>query len=157
MKPAFFTIILFVFIYSAHAQTPALKIINQATGKEVIIKNKSRAKIKTIDGRKIRGKVFIQEDQVYFNNISVDLEDIEYIKKDPLLIYILSSAFLIYTGASTAGVAFILGVLVDSSAFLLAIPAGALFYIGLKAPNFNKKYNLDNNCTIEIISIPPKS
>lgn len=156
MNYIFFSILFLLFIQLGSAQTKAIKLMNQDSSKEIIFKQKSRVKIKTDDGRKIRGKLYIDDDNVYVNNIFVNLEDIVFIKKDPLIVYILSSAFLIYTGASLAGVAFIIGLLVDSSAFLLAIPAAAIFYTGLKAPNFSKKYSLDNGWTLQLIEIPDK-
>jgi len=154
MKLLSLCIFLLFISFSAIGQIKAIKVTNQDSKKEIIFKNKNRVKVKTNDERKIRGKLFIQDEKIYINNIIVDPEDISFIKKDPLLIYILTSSFLLYSGASLAGVAFILGVLVDSSLLLLGIPAGVLFYTGLKAPNFNKKYSLDNRWTLELIEIP---
>ena len=154
MKPIIIGIVLLLSSQTCIAQLKALKVVQDDSKKEIIFKNKRRVKIKTVDGRMIRGKLSIKKNRIYLNNLFVKLEDIAMIKKDPLLVYILSSAFLIYTGASTAGIAFIMGVLVDSSAFLLAIPAAAIFYIGLKAPNFSKRHNLNNHKKLEIIELP---
>jgi hypothetical protein len=154
MKSVRIGLLIFLLSQTCFAQEKALKVIQEDTKKAIVFKNNSRVKIKTTDGTRLRGKLFIKDDTIYVNNIFVNLEDIIMIKKDPLVIYILTSAFLIYTAASTAGIAFIMGVLVDSSSFLLAIPAAAVFYTGLKAPNFSKKYKLENGRSLQLVDLP---
>lgn len=62
---------------------------------------------------------------------------------------ILTIGVLVYGGDVTAGLGVLLDVFVDSTAYLLTIPAA-----GIKSPNFLKKYKTENNWISEIITIP---
>jgi hypothetical protein len=76
------------------------------------------------------------------------------LKRNPLFTSILTSGFLIYGGALTAGFGVIIGIFVDSTAYLLTIPAAAMIYTGIKSPNINRNYNTDKGWKFEIISMP---
>jgi uncharacterized membrane protein YphA (DoxX/SURF4 family) len=74
-------------------------------------------------------------------------------KRNPLLVSIVTGSFLVYLGSITVGIGVLIGLLADSSAFLLTIPGAGLIYAGLKPPNFNKKFKTKRNWTFEIITI----
>lgn len=74
-------------------------------------------------------------------------------KRNPLLTSVLTTGLLVYGGAVTLGFGVLIGVLVDSTAFLLAIPAAGMIYAGIKSPNFHKKYKKENDLIFEIITL----
>ena len=135
------------------AQDRAIKITNQVSKKEIIIKENKRIKIKTTDGEKISGRFSIENNAITIKNKQYAITDIEEIKRNPLLISILTGGVLIYGGAIIGGVGVLIGLLTDTTAFLLAIPAAAMIYAGTRPPNFSKKYKNDGNWTIEFVTI----
>ncbi len=140
------------FINLLFSQEGAIKITNQTSEKERIIKENKRIKIKTIDGQKISGRFKIEKDNIILiKKQRIELTNIKEIKRNSLLVSILTSGFFIYTGAITLGFSVLIGVLVDSTAFLLAIPAAGMIYTGIKSPNFQKKYKNESNWTFELI------
>lgn len=142
------------FINVAMSQNNALKIINLNTNKEKIIKENKRIKLITSDGRKIKGRFKVENNStIIIDNVPIKLTDIEELKRNPLLSSILTSGFLLYYGAITAGFSIIIGALVDSSGFLLTIPAAVMIYIGSNSPNFNKNHKTEKGWKFEIITI----
>ena len=135
------------------AQESALKITNTTTQKEVIIKENKRIKIKTLDGNKISGRFKLKNTTILIGKEQIELEDIQSIKPNPVLISVLGSGVLIYGGIITAGFGVIIGVFVDSTAFLLAIPGAAMIYAGIQSPNISKNYKRDKNWNFEIITL----
>jgi len=136
------------------AQEQAIKITNLNSEKEVIIKENKRIKVKTIDGRKISGRLSIENDNaILIDGQRVELTDIDGMKRNPLLVSLLTSGFLIYAGAITAGMGVIIGIFVNPTAFLLTIPAAGMIYAGIKSPNFNRTYKYVGNWIFEIITI----
>jgi len=138
---------------SIFSQEQAIKITNKVSQKEIIIKENKRIKIKTLDGQKLSGRFKIENNSILIKDQLIELSQIGEIKRNPLLISIVTSSFFIYVGAITLGFAVLIGALADSSAFLLAIPAAGLIYTGIKSPNFGRKFKSDSNWTFEIISI----
>lgn len=138
---------------SIFSQEQAIKITNEVSQKEIIIKENKRIKIKTLDGQKLSGRFKIENNSILIKNQQIELSQIGEIKRNPLLVSIVTSSFFIYVGAITLGVAVLIGVFADSSAFLFAIPAAGLIYAGIKSPNFGRKFKSDSNWTFEIITI----
>lgn len=135
------------------AQERMVKMTNELTQKEITIKENRRVKVKTTDGQKINGRVKILGDQtIVVNNRKIELSEIQEMKKDPLLVSIFSGAVLIYAGVLAIGMGAIIGVFVQSSGFLLAIPGTALIYAGTNPPNFSRRYKNDGQWRIEIIN-----
>ncbi len=154
MKKLSFLIFSLLFITLVSAQERAIKITNQTNNKEIVIKENKRVKIETKAGEKISGRFTIQDNEtILIKNQSIALTDIETIKRNPFLVSLLTSGFLVYAGALTIGIGAIIGLLNNSAAFLLAIPGAAMVYAGIKSPNFHKKYKPGTNVSIEIISI----
>ncbi len=141
------------FVTLLFSQERAIKITNQTSKKEIKIKENKRIKIKTTDGEKISGRFKIHDDTtILIKNKQIELINIKEIKRNSLLLSIFTSGFFIYSGALTAGFGVLIGVLVDSTAFLLTIPAAGMIYTGIKSPNFQKKYKGDSNWIFELIS-----
>ncbi|MCB0400294.1 MAG: hypothetical protein KDD26_11910 [Winogradskyella sp.] len=141
------------FINLISAQVKAIKITNETAQKEKIIKENKRVKVFTVDGGKLRGRFKIEADSILIQGERINLSDIMAIKRNPLLVSIVTGSFLVYVGSITIGLGVLIGVLVDSSAFLLTIPGAGLIYAGLKPPNFSKKFKIERNWTFEIIVV----
>ena len=154
MKKIFLLIIGLFFFNLLIAQNQAIKITNINTNKEKIIKENKRIKLITFDGRKIKGRFKIENNStIVVDNVRLDLSDIDALKRNPLLTSIFTSGFLIYGGALTAGFGVLIGVLVDSTAFWLTIPAAGMIYTGIKSPNFNKNHRTEKGWKFEIITL----
>lgn len=154
MKKILLILVSLFFFNQLIAQNQAIKITNTNTSKEKIIKENKRIKLKTFDGRKIKGRFMVENDNtIIVDNIKIELSDIDALKRNPLLTSIVTSGLLIYGGVLTAGFGVIIGVWVDSTAFWLAIPAAGMIYTGIKSPNFNKNHKTGNGWKFEIIKI----
>ena len=154
MKNIFLLIFSSLFFNVAIGQTNALIMTNSNTNKEKIIKETKRIKLKTVDGLKIKGRFKIENDStISMDNVPINLSDIAALKRNPLLVSLFTSGFLIYGGAITAGFGVLIGVLVDSTAYWLIIPAAGMIYTGIKSPNFNKNHKTDKGWKFEIIKI----
>jgi hypothetical protein len=143
VKKLFLLIISSLFFNVAIAQSNAIKITNLNTNKEKIFKENRRIKLTTLDGRKIKGRFKVENSVIIIDNVRINLTDITELKRNPLLTSILTSGFLIYGGAITAGIGVLIGVVVDSAALLLTIPAAGMIYTGIKSPNFNKNHKIE--------------
>ncbi len=136
------------------AQEQAIKITNESVVKEIIIKENKRIKIQTSDGQKISGRFTVVDgNSIMIKDKIIAISDILSVKRNPLLLSIFSSGFFIYAGAITLGIGALITLLGESSGMLLAIPAGAMVYTGIKSPNFLKKYKTGDDWTFELISI----
>jgi hypothetical protein len=154
MKKNFLIAISLLFFNILIGQNQAIKITNSTSNKEKIIKENKRIKLITFDGRKIKGRFKIEnKSTIVVDNVRLDLSDIDALKRNPLLTSIFTSGFLIYGGALTAGFGVLIGVLVDSTAFWLTIPAAGMIYTGIKSPNFNKNHKTDKGWEFEIITL----
>lgn len=153
MKKTVFLFSFLFFINLISAQVKAIKITNENTQKEKIIKDNKRVKVFTVDGRKLKGRFKIEDNSILIQGESIDLSDIIAMKRNPLLISVVTGSFLVYLGALTAGIGILIGLISDSTAFLLTIPGAGLIYAGLKPPNFNKKFKTKRNWNFEIITI----
>lgn len=147
-----------LFVNLLFAQEGGIKISNETSKKEIIIKENKRIKIKTTDGRKISGRFKVEDgNTILIKNERIDFSDIESIKRNSLVFSILTSSLLIYAGVITIGVAVIIAALGESSAYLLTIPAAGLIYTGIKPPNFQKKYKSDSNWSFKGLKTIPEN
>ena len=139
----------------AIAQKQALEISNSETNKQIIIKENKRIKIMTTSGQKISGKFTIKDqNSMLIRNQTIHFLDIASIKRDPLVLSIFTSGFLIYAGALTVGIGTIIGIFVESSGFLLAFPGAAMIYGGIQSPNVLKNYKRATNWSFKVIPLP---
>lgn len=155
MKKAAFLLITIFFINTALSQESAIKITNIDSQKEIILKEDRRITIKTISGQKISGRFKIKDLRtILIKDNQIKLTEIIYLKRNPLVVSILTTGVLVYGGVITVGISIIAGAFADSSAFLLTIPAAGMIYTGIKSPNFYRKYKNDGKWKFEIIHTP---
>ena len=134
------------------AQEQALRISSPSSDKELIIKENKRIKIITTEGTKISGRFHIAgNNAINIKDQTIALADLESIKRNPLFLSLFSSGFLIYAGALTAGMGAIIGIFIQSSGFLLAIPGAAMIYAGIKSPNVLKNYKAKDHWQFQVI------
>ena len=154
MKKVMFLLFSLFFVNLIFSQENAIKIMNQTSKKEVVIKENRRIKIKTKDGQKISGRFKIETNNfILIKNKRIDLRDIEEIKRNSLFLSIFTSGVFLYGGTLLAGFSVVAGVFIDSSFLLFGIPAAGLIYAGIKPPNFQKNYTNKSNWTFELITI----
>ncbi len=142
----------------AFAQQRAIQLSSPDSEKVVLIPENKRIKIRTADGQKLSGRFRIAgENTIAINEQEIALSDIESIKRNPLLLTIFSSGFLIYGGALTAGMGAIIGMFVQTSGFWLLIPGAAMIYAGIKSPNILKNYRAGGNWQFDLITHAPQA
>jgi len=142
-----------IFVNLTLAQQQAIRISSPTSTKEVIIKENKRIKIKTADGERISGRFrTVSNNAIVIKDQRIEISEIESIKRNPLLLSLFSSSFLIYAGALTAGMGAIIGIFIESSGFLLAIPGAAMIYAGIKSPNVLKNYKAQDYWSFELIT-----
>lgn len=142
----------FMNMFMAQGQQ-AIRITNQSTQKEVLIQENKRIIVKTNEDKKYSGRFQIDQNSIIIENERLELSDIHYLKRNPLFVSLVTTGLLVYGGALTLGFGVLIGVLVDSTAFLLTIPAAGMIYAGLKSPNFYKKYKAESQWTFEIVPL----
>jgi len=155
-KIAFLLLSLFYLNCLIAQQKKGIDIFNEQTGKEIIIKENKRVKIKTSDGVKISGRLkIIDNETILVKNEKIKLSQIEKIKRNPLIISILTNGILYYNGAALAGASILIYAITGNAAsFLLTIPATAFIYGGIKSPNILKGYKATSSWKYRIIKIP---
>ncbi|WP_194973522.1 hypothetical protein [Aquiflexum lacus] len=138
------------FVHSLSAQDQqAIRITNQTTQKEFLIKENKRILVETTDGEKYSGRFSISNNTLIIDNKTLDIADIQYLKRNTLLTSTLTTGLLVYGGAITAGFGAIIGVFGNPAGFFLFIPAAGMIYAGIKSPNFHKKYKTEKDWTFE--------
>ncbi|MEP1488523.1 MAG: hypothetical protein ABJK28_08850 [Algibacter sp.] len=141
------------FLNGIEAQEKSIKIFNEQNAKQITIKENKRIKIRTFDGIKISGRFKIIDDQtILLGNKEIKLNQIEKIKKNPLMISICTSV-LLYSCSVTLSVTSIAlyASTGDVAAFLLIIPSTGFSYAGMKPPNILKGYKTTSNWKYKII------
>jgi hypothetical protein len=139
---------------SATSQNNAIKLTNLNTNKEKVIKENKRIKLTTTDGRKLKGRFKVEDNNtISIYGTKINIADIEELKRNPLLTSALTSGFLVYAGAITVGFSLIIAALADATALWLVLPAAGMIYAGIKSPNFNKNHKLEKGWTFEIIPL----
>lgn len=155
MKKLTFLLVSLFFINLSFSQEKALKISGSETNKEIIIKENKRIKIRTVNGEKIVGRFTIKdENTIYINGNTIDLNDITAIKRNQLLLSFFVSGLLVYAGALTAGLGAIIGIFANPTAFFLIIPGSAMIWAGKSFPNVNRNFKQSKNWKYEVISLP---
>ncbi len=156
MKP---TLVLLFCIFSTTsimAQQQAIKFTNTKSQKEFVIKENKRVKVRSVGGKLVKGRLGIEGDTILVGDHRLELSEIAELQRNPFLLSTVAPTLLIYGGAVTLGFGVLIGVLVDSTAYWLAIPAVAMIYAGVKAPKFNRQYRNDGSWTFQIVTLPDK-
>ncbi len=155
MKSLFIIIALFI-TATAFSQEKFLSFTKTKTGKEILIKENARIRLKTIDGKKLRGRVrFTEDNMLEIRGEKISLENIEKIKRNPLLLTIVVDGALIYF----AGAAAVIGLYIyaftgEAASLIAAIPVtSGLIYTSAKSPNIIPAYQLQNYTDIKIVQV----
>ncbi len=138
-----------------YSQEKAIKITNPTSKREILIKENKRIRIITNDGQRISGTFKVMSEQhILIKNRSIALAQIVKIKRNPLLISIITTGFFMYYGATAIG-ASIFGYLFtgNSAFFLFAPPGGGMIWGGIKSPNLLKGYKKNRQWVYEIIKV----
>lgn len=142
MKSLTVLIISLSFLTATYAQQQAIKITNEVSKKEKIIKENKRVILTTKDGQRIKGRLKLGDNNtVVVDGVKIRLTDIDQLKRNPFSTSILTSEILVDD-------------MVETSGLWLVIPAAAIIYTGIKSPNFNKNFETDKGWQFEVITIP---
>jgi len=151
----FFCLILF---NVSVAQNKAIRISNEELKREVFIKNNKRLRVKTIYGNKLSGRLeIVDDDKVSVGGIVIRLEDLQMIKRNPLITSLSTSVLLF-----CPGVLFLVGGViliasgdedVEKAGFVFAAVGVGFGYLAAVSPNFFKGYKKHRNWKFEIIEI----
>lgn len=142
-------IVLVAILFSSliFSQNAVINISNQKTGVTLILQEKSRIRIKTVDGKKITGRFQILNDStLLLRGKEISLANIKKIKRNPLAMTIATDVILFVVGGTiTAVTAFSDG---TEIAVLLGTTTLGTMLLG---PNFLKGYST-NKYTIEFVT-----
>jgi hypothetical protein len=142
----------FLVVFSAFSQEKVLSISNSETGKVTVFKQNERVKIKTLQGGKIKGTLFIADDnQIMIKNILVPISNIEKIKRNPLVLNILVSGTLfIIGGYGVLGGLVVLAWSGEALGAILLITGAASITAGILSPNFLPNTVIGSNSNIKV-------
>ncbi len=152
----FFILNLLLAFNVAIAQEKGLKIFNTDKGKEVLIKENKRLKIKMADGSRISGRLrIIDAETIMLNHKTVKLAEIVKLKRNPLLTSSLTKTVFYTAAGIVAFSGIITSVVTGNVAFsVILVPVFApLVYGGVKPPNFYRNYKSYRKWEYEIVSL----
>ncbi len=142
--------------FSLFAQEQVLFVQHIQKGKEKIIKEHKRIKVKTISGDKFKGKLkVINESHILIKNDTVAVADIIEIRRDPILTNLLFKGMLIYLGSSLVITGLIFdafGALGSTGVILASIGAGTLGTVFL-TPLIVPLRKTENNWQIKVLRL----
>ncbi len=134
---------------AADAQGRALKINTKE--KQVLIKEGKRIRIKLNSGEKLSGRFkIINRDTLEIRKQKIAFSSIEKIKKNPLLVQILTTAGLVYTIAFPVTLLIYFSTTGSTAAAVTLL--GSTAGISLSEPNLLKGHHLSES-QIEVISL----
>jgi len=155
MKNYVVLIACFFFVTIAYSQQQAIRITKSDSKKEIIIKENKRVKIRTQDGRKLKGRFSIEGNTIIIDDEALDIMEISSIKRNSLFINILTSSFLIYMGAASVTLGLFVAALADVSAsYWFIIPGLASIGTGILTPNFRRQFKRDKDWNLDIVTLP---
>ncbi|MCG8582101.1 MAG: hypothetical protein MI866_19405 [Bacteroidales bacterium] len=125
--------LLFLHCNNMSSQDKQLVATITTSNKNIVFTEGQRVRLKTIDGKKISGKLNIIDNESFFiKNTIIHVDEIIKIKKNPLIISVVTGGILIFTGITLFNAGLIGAVFAgDSSALLATIPGIGLIFIGL--------------------------
>lgn len=130
------------FLNGMFAQEKSIKVFKEQKEKQIIIKECKRIKVKTFDGLKVSGRFkIIDEETILICNTEIKLNQIEKIKRDPMLISICTSTLLFYSSAVISVTGIVYTLTGNTAALLFIIPSSTASAYGvIKPPNILKGY-----------------
>lgn len=151
----YFFILIYLMSFFSIAQHKALQLTNNNTEKTKNFKENKRVKIKTTDGKKIKGLLFIIDNEtIKVGEQILSLDSIVKIKRNPLLMNIIVATGFVYAGALTMSFGTLIALLGNSQIGLQAILVGsAIFTTGILSPNILKGYSSSAGWHFEVIDV----
>lgn len=142
----------FLVVFSAFSQEKVLSISNSETGKVTVFKQNERVKVKTLHGGKIKGKLFIaDENQIMIKNILIPVSNIEKIKRNPLVLNVLvSGTFFIIGAYGVLGGLVVLAWSGEALGAILLLTGAASITAGILSPNFLPNTVIGSNSNIKV-------
>ena len=137
MKKIIFVLVAMLFTSLIFSQYSTVKITNQKTSTTKVFQEKSRIRIKTLDGKRITGRFQILNDSTMLvKGKVISLADITKIKRNPLMLTIARDVVFFYAGATAIAVIAFLG----GPAPAAIIGGGGTIAAMLLGPNILKGY-----------------
>ncbi|MCH8535878.1 MAG: hypothetical protein LAT51_12465 [Flavobacteriaceae bacterium] len=131
-----------------------ISMVNQETGKEVFIKENKRIRIKPFEGKKVKGRFKIyNQDTIFVKNNPYNIQDLQKIKRNPLVQSILINGTLYFYGYGfiASGIFFALIPNCCSSLALPLIAIGTPMVVGaILSPNLLRGYKQEKGWTYKI-------
>lgn len=153
-----YSLILFLVFMGAtsFAQEKVLQLDHQKRDVTRIIKENKRVRVKTKDGQKYKGKlVIVDANTISLDGTPIALEDIEKIKRDPLLLNTVATIGFIYLGSIAIGVGAIVAIFIDgTSALPFAVGGAGLVTLGILNPSYLPAKKIANGWSLSIQDIP---
>lgn len=146
--------ILLIFLCSnVHGQNKKLIAVKDNSMNRVVFSEGQRVRLLTINEKKIPGKLLaISNESVIIKNLTIPIDEIIKIEKNPLVLSVLTGGTMILTGITLFNAGLIGAVFVgDTSALLAVIPSIGLIYGGLKFPNILRACKVNKKWTLSVI------
>lgn len=138
-------VVLFLVSFTAFSQQKAIEITNIKTGQVKYFEENQRVKIRTLAEKKLIGNLKITDSLSFtVNNISVKMDSLKSIKRQPKILATVKTVVLV-TGLAIAGASLVAASGGSDSAFLLftigsGVTIGAGLLEGINANYSNNKW-----------------
>lgn len=137
---------------STFGQEKVLQLQHQEREVTRTIKENKRVRVKTTDGQKFKGRlVIVDANTISIKGKVIALNDIEKIKRDPLLLNLMATSGFVYLGALTVGVGAIVAIFIDgTSAIPFFVGGGGLAALGILQPSYIPARKMANGWSLSI-------
>ncbi len=141
---------------TSFAQEKILQLDHQKRNVTRTIKENKRVRVKTKDGQKYKGRlVIVDANTISLDGTSISLEDIEKIKRDPLLLTAIATTGFVYLGAVIVGIGGIVAIFVDSASSIPVFAiGGGLITLGILNPSYLPAKKMVNGWSLSVQEIP---
>jgi hypothetical protein len=141
---------------TSFAQEKVLQLEHKERGVTRTIKENKRVRVKTNDGQKYKGRlVIVDANTISLDGTPISLNDIEKIKRDPLLLTAIATTGFIYLGSVVIGIGGIVLAFIDStSAIPIFIGGGSLVTLGILNPSYLPAKKMAKGWSLSVQEIP---
>ena len=137
----------------ADAQTQVLSITNITKNKEIFITQNKRVIVKTKDGKRIKGRLkIIDNETISLKGTVISLNEIVLIRKNPLLVSLLIDGVFFYFAGATLAVGAIIAAFIQAGYAGYLIASASLIALGIISPKVTKGYKSKNGYKYKIVS-----
>ena len=134
------------FVNLIFSQNNVVKIVEEKTGNTILIKEISRIRVKTFDGKRITGRFkIINDSTMLLKGKEISLTNIKKIKRNPLAMTVATDVALLVVGGSIS----VIAIYVGGAAPGIIFSGGTLATMVL-GPNILKGYS-SNKYKIEFV------